>query len=103
MKINSFLKFSIFLAYVGIVYSKPNEEKIVRLAASKGQHQVVIMWEKQTPRLTDSLVRDGPRHIRMTMISPTWEITTSVGIPTEPPTPKSGVTPLIQKWSHNIA
>ena len=27
MKINSFLKFSIFLAYVGIVYSKPNEEE----------------------------------------------------------------------------
>ena len=80
------------------------KKKIVRLAASKGQHQVVIMWEKQTPRLTDSLVRDGPRHIRMTMISPTWEITTSVGIPMEEtPNPKSGAIPLIQKWSHNIA
>ena len=75
-----------------------------RLAANKDRHQVVIMWEKQTPQLTESLVKDGRRHIRMTMISPTWEITTSVGIPMEEtPNPKSGAIPLIQKWSHNIA
>ena len=75
----------------------------VRLAANKGQHQVVIIQEKQTPRLTESLVRDGRRHILMIMVSPTWEITTSVGIPTEPPTPKSGAIPPIQKFSHTIA
>ena len=74
-----------------------------RLAANKDRHQVVIIWEKQTPRLTESLVRDGRRHIHMTMISLTWEITTSVGIPTEPPNPKSGALQLIPKFSHSIA
>ena len=74
-----------------------------RLAASKGQHWVVTMLEKRTPPLTGSLVRDGRTQSLMIMISPTWEITTSVGIPMEPPNPMSGATPLIQKWSHTIA
>ena len=29
------------------------------LAASKGQHQAVTIREKQTPRLLESLVKDG--------------------------------------------
>ena len=57
------------------------KKKKVRLAANKGQHRVVIMWEKQTPHLKGSLVKDGRRQSRMTTSSPTWEITTSVRIP----------------------
>ena len=74
-----------------------------RLAANRGRHQVVIIQEKQTPLSTGSLVRDGRTLGLMTMISPTWEITTSVGISTESPNPKSGALQLIPKFSHNIA
>ena len=39
----------------------------------------------------------------MITVSPMWEITTSVGIPMEPPNPKSGALQLILKFSHSIA
>ena len=79
------------------------EKKKVRLAANKSRHQVMIMWEKQTPHLKGFLVKGGRRHILVITVSHMKEITTSVGIPTEPPTPKCGAIPLIQKFSHTIA
>ena len=79
------------------------KKKKVRLAANKGQHRVVIMWEKQTPHLKGSLVKDGRRQSRMTTNSPTWEITTSVGIPSDLPNPKCDATPRILKFSIKIA
>ena len=50
------------------------------MAASKGQPWAVTMLEKQTPRLLESLVRDGRTHSRMITVSLLWEITTFVGI-----------------------
>ena len=73
-----------------------------RLVASKSRHQVVTMLEKQTPLLTGSLVRDGRTHSRMIMISPMWEITTSVGI-LMGILRACGATPLILKLEPNIA
>ena len=66
-----------------------------RFTASISQPQAVTMWEKPTLPLTEPLVRDGRTH-RMVIVSPTWEITTSVGIRLEQdPNPRSGVIPLI--------
>ena len=66
-----------------------------RLVASKGQLQVVTMLEKQTPLLMGSLVSDGQTQSRMIMISPMWEITTSVGTPKGLVCPVCGATPMI--------
>ena len=74
-----------------------------RLAANRGRHQVVIIQEKQTPLSTGSLVRDGQTLGLMTMISPTWEITTSVGIPMGLLNSKCGAIPLILNMSARIA
>ena len=72
-----------------------------RLAASKGQHQVVTTMEKQIQLLTRSLVRDGRKHSRIITVSPMWEITTSVGILEG--IQGFGVTPLIQKLNTSTA
>ena len=74
-----------------------------RLVPSKGQLQVVTMLEKQTPLLMGSLVSDGQTQSRMIMISPMWEITTSVGIQTGLPNPRCGATPLILSIENRIA
>ena len=74
--------------------------------ASIGRPQAAIMQEKQIPRLMGSLVRCGRTHRRMISwsYSPTWEITTSVGIRLERiPNTRCGVTQLILNMSARIA
>ena len=73
------------------------------LAASKDQPLAVTMWEKPTLHLMESLVRNGRSLYRMDIITPTWEIIISVGIPMALPNPRCGVIPRTQKLKNSIA
>ena len=96
-----FLKHIIFL----VMWSakKRKWKKEILLAASKSRPQVVPMKEERTQLLTESLVRNGRRHILIITVSLMWEITTSAGILTELLNPKFGVTQQILNTSARIA
>ena len=73
------------------------------MAASKGRLQAVPMQEKPTQLLTASHVKDGRILSRIITISPTWEITTSVGILKGLLLPRFGSTPRIMKFCFNMS
>ena len=61
------------------------------------------MQEKPTQLLTASHVKDGRILSRMITISPTWEITSSVGILNGLLLPRFGSTPRIMKFCFNMS
>ena len=93
--------FKVF-ACLGVVrmYLKKVNKKIAQLAAKRGQHQAALMSEKLTPPKMGSLAKAGRTQSLMNMISPLWEITTSVGILVGLPNPKYGATPLHYAANH---
>ena len=94
------------LHYANVLFAlNKSEEKMIeaRLAASKGQPQVVTMQEKQTPPSTESLVKGGRIQSLMITLSLMWEITTSVGIPIGHTNLRSGAIPLTLNTSAKIA
>ena len=94
---------SLFYAIIQELFALSQaEHKIIRMAARKSQVQAVTMSEKQTPLLTESLVRDGRTHSLMITVLLMWEITTSVGILLGLPNPRCGALPLILNISTRI-